>query len=301
MACLKIVWQILLCLAFLANCAGQDEIPAHPGPIGQPAGPFREQIHWIPTRDPSDPARLLYTRVCRPPGDHPARVMVLAHGSPADPTRRPSMMPAACDHEAVQWFMARGFMVVAGIRRGYGLTGGRWAETSGRCSADEYASAARESARDLDATVRYVTRLPYAQADNVVVVGQSAGGWAALGYNSVLHQPVVAMVSMAGGRGGRVGNVPHTNCRPEELVRAAGILGAAATTPMLWIYTENDTFFSPTLAKGMHDAFLRSGGTARLAQLGPFREDGHSLFFGRGGSAIWGPMMDDYLAERSRH
>lgn len=197
--------------------------------------------------------------------------------------------------------MARGFMVVAGIRRGYGLTGGRWAETSGRCSADEYASAARESARDLDATVRYVTRLPYAQADNVVVVGQSAGGWAALGYNSVLHQPVVAMVSMAGGRGGRVGNVPHTNCRPEELVRAAGILGAAATTPMLWIYTENDTFFSPTLAKGMHDAFLRSGGTARLAQLGPFREDGHSLFFGRGGSAIWGPMMDDYLAERSRH
>ncbi len=227
--------------------------------------------------------------------------MVLAHGSPADPTRRPSMMPAACDHEAVQWFMARGFMVVAGIRRGYGLTGGRWAETSGRCSADEYASAARESARDLDATVRYVTRLPYAQADNVVVVGQSAGGWAALGYNSVPHQPVVAMVSMAGGRGGRVGNVPHTNCRPEELVRAAGILGAAATTPMLWIYTENDTFFSPTLAKGMHDAFLRSGGTARLFQLGPFREDGHSLFFGRGGSAIWGPLMDDYLAERSRH
>lgn len=101
------------------------------------------------------------------------------------------------------------------------------------------------------------------------------------------------------GRGGRVGNVPHTNCRPKELVRAAGTLGATATTPMLWIYTENDTFFSPSLAKGMHDAFVQSGGTARLFQLGPFREDGHSLFFGRGGSAIWGPLVDAYLAERS--
>lgn len=189
-------------------------------------------------------------------------------------------------------------MVVAAIRRGYGLTGGPLAETTGRCSAAEYVAAARESARDLDATVRYVSHLPYALARNMVVVGQSAGGWAALGYNSVPHPNVVAMVSMAGGRGGRVGNVPHTNCRPEELVRAAGTLGNTATTPMLWIYTENDTFFSPALAKNMHDAFQQSGGTARLVQLRPFREDGHSLFFGRGGSAIWGPLIDRYLEDR---
>lgn len=301
MTSLKLAWQIVMCLAFLANCARQDEVAARPGPIGQPAGPFREQIHWIPAGDPKDPARVLYTRVCRPPGDQPARVLVLAHGSPADPTRRPAMMPAACDQEAVQWFMARGFMVIAAIRRGYGLTGGPLTETSGRCSAAEYVAAARESARDLDATVRYATRLPYAQSGNVVVVGQSAGGWAALGYNSVPHPNVVAMVSMAGGRGGRVGNVPHTNCRPEELVRAAGTLGATATTPMVWVYTQNDSFFSPALAKGMYDAFRRSGGTARLFQLGPFQDDGHSLFFGRGGSAIWGPLIDDYLADRSAH
>ncbi len=297
---LKITWQILVCLALLANCAGQNVVvPARPGPIGDPAGPFREQLHWIPAGDILDPARLLYARVCRPTGEQPARIVVIAHGTPADPTRRPSMMPIACDHETIQWFMARGFVAVAGIRRGYGLTGGRWVETTGRCSAAEFVAAAREGAHDLDATVRYARNLPYARADGVVVVGQSAGGWAALGYNSVPHPHVVAMVSMAGGRGGRVGNIPHTNCRPEELVRAASTLGATATTPMLWIYTENDTFFSPRLARAMHDAFRHSGASARLFQLGPFREDGHSLFFGPGGSAIWGPLVADYLVGRS--
>ena len=43
-----------------------------------------------------------------------------------------------------------------------------------------------------------------------------------------------------------------------------------------------------------------SGGKADLVQLGPFGTDGHSLFFGRGGSAIWGPLVEKYLAARAR-
>ena len=195
--------------------------------------------------------------------------------------------------------MTRGYVVVAGMRRGYGETGGVYAEgLASSCTAEDYAHSGRQSARDVDALVTYATALPYARPDGVVVVGQSAGGWAADAYNSVAHPKVLAMVSMAGGRGGHQYNTPNLICRPNELARAAGIYGATASTPMLWVYAANDSFFAPDVATAMHTAFTRAGGKAELIQTGLFGNDGHGLFFGKGGSAIWGPMIEHYLTSR---
>ena len=83
--------------------------------------------------------------------------------------------------------------------------------------------------------------------------------------------------------------------------------GAIGTTPsylfiadggVLWVYTENDSFFGPRLATALHDAFTRAGGKAEMVRLPAFTEDGHTLFFGRGGSSIWGPLVERYLAGR---
>ena len=269
------------------------------GPQGEPVGPWREQIHWVPMRDALGTVHLLSTRICRPLRKTPVRVVLINHGSPADPNARPGMQPAGCDNDAAQWFLNRSYLVVAGMRRGYGQTGGTWAEGFGAsCSAEAYAHAGQESARDLDALVSYATALPYAKPDAAVVVGQSAGGWAADAYDGMPHPKVAALVSMAGGRGSHQHNVPNLICRPEELERAAGILGATASTPMLWIYAANDSFFAPDVALAMHAAFTRAGGKAELIQPGPFGKDGHGLFFGSGGSAIWGPPMERYLESR---
>ena len=289
-----------ICLAF---CCMILLIPtaraAAPGPEGSPTGVWREQIHWVPMRDALGLSHLLYTRICRPRQDTPARIVLINHGSPPDSSARPGMQPSKCDSEAVRWFLTRGYLVVIGMRRGYGETGGAWAEEFGSaCSAEGYAKAGQESARDLDALVTYATSLPDARPDGVVVVGQSAGGWATDAYDSLPHPKVVALVSMAGGRGGHQHNIPNMNCRADELARAAGIFGATATTPMLWVYAANDSFFAPEVAVAMHAAFTRAGGKAELIQPGPFDGDGHRLFFGNGGSAIWGPMMERYLAAR---
>jgi dienelactone hydrolase len=131
-----------------------------------------------------------------------------------------------------------------------------------------------------------------------VVVGHSAGGWAADAYDSEPHPKVVAMVSMAGGRGGHNDNTPNRNCRPDQLERAAGMYGVTATTPMLWIYAANDSFFSPQIASAMHAAFTGAGGKAELDQVGAFGTDGHMLFNRSGGSTIWGPLVERYLAAR---
>jgi hypothetical protein len=65
---------------------------------------------------------------------------------------------------------------------------------------------------------------------------------------------------------------------------------------MLWVFTANDSYFAPDVATAMHAAFTAAGGHAELHQLGPFGTDGHQLFWSRGGSKIWGPLVEQYLA-----
>jgi hypothetical protein len=103
---------------------------------------------------------------------------------------------------------------------------------------------------------------------------------------------------MAGGRGGHDNGEPNRNCSPQALVDAARHFGSAARTPMLWIYTQNDSFFGPSLAYAMWRAFKGAGGAGELQQLPPFGDDGHRLFFGPGGSAIWGPLIENYLGQQ---
>ncbi len=284
-------WLLLVLL--VGACAVEQ-----PGSAGAPKGPWRDQIHWVTMRDAMGLPATLYTRICRPLGDAPAPVVLINHGSPARPGDRPSRQPTTCEGEAATWFLQRGFVVVAGMRRGHGASGTVLAETSGDCGSAEFVRAGREAARDLDALVNYAAALPFARPDRMVMVGQSTGGWATIGYNSVAHPRVTAMVNMAGGRGGHYQLMPNNNCRPDQLVLAAGVLGKTATTPMLWVYTENDSFFGPRLAAALHDAFTRAGGRAEMVRLPAFTEDGHSLFFGRGGSSIWGPLVERYLAGR---
>ncbi len=289
---MRVGLAFLLLLAAMTTAFAQQT-----GPVGLPEGVWRAQIYWVPL-DIAGVRHLLYTRICRPPGDTPARVVVIAHGSPAEAATRPTMVPTSCDSHAARWFLDRGFIVAASLRRGYGATGGAWTEGDGPCGNRDYTRSALESARDVAATVSYVTGLPFARPQGAVVVGQSAGGWAAMGYNTMPHPRVTAIVSMAGGRGGHHQQQPNNNCQPEKLAEAAGRLAHGAATPMLWVYTANDSYFAPAVAAALHQAYTQGGGQAQLDQIGTYGSDGHRLFFGAGGSAIWGPLIERYLAGR---
>ena len=120
-----------------------------------------------------------------------------------------------------------------------------------------------------------------------------------MAYNSMPHPRVTGLISMAGGRGqvmtkSGLGGI----CRPDLLADAAGRLARTATTPMLWVYAENDKFFAPEIAAAIYGAYTQNGGKAEFEHLGPFGEDGHRLFSTPGGSQIWGPLVARYLASR---
>lgn len=100
---------------------------------------------------------------------------------------------------------------------------------------------------------------------------------------------------MAGGRGGHYHDQPNSNCHPERLVEASSRFGATAGTPLLWIVSQNDSYFNPTLATAMSQAFNQAGGKAEFHTVEAFGDDGHHLFFGRDGSRVWGPLVERFL------
>ncbi|MBI4276039.1 MAG: dienelactone hydrolase, partial [Rhizobiales bacterium] len=79
------------------------------------------------------------------------------------------------------------------------------------------------------------------------------------------------------------------------LVAAAGQFGATTRIPTLWIYTENDSYFSPELSRRMAEAYRRAGGPIEYHLLPVFGLDGHRLFDSNDAVAIWGPIVEDFL------
>jgi pimeloyl-ACP methyl ester carboxylesterase len=71
---------------------------------------------------------------------------------------------------------------------------------TGGCPHPDYVRGGLETARDIDAVVNYVAALAFVRHESAVVVGQSAGGWGAIAYDSVPHPKVAAFLVMAGER-----------------------------------------------------------------------------------------------------
>ena len=198
----------------------------------------------------------------------------------------------------------RGYMVVAPSGTGYGAAAlddperglySLFFSKVGSCDNPNFRDAGRAVALIDKWIIEYMTDQKLIVPDNVIVVGQSAGGWAAIALSSENLPGVRAIVAFAAGRGGRVGGKPNNNCAPDRLVAATGEFGRTARTPMLWIYIENDTFFGPELSRRMHEAYTGAGGNAEYHLLPPFGSDGHFLVSSPDGLPFWTPLVAAFL------
>ncbi|MHB1219749.1 MAG: alpha/beta hydrolase family protein [Alphaproteobacteria bacterium] len=232
----------------------------------------------------------LESLIVRPPGDGPFPLAVIAHGAPRDVAQRGRFAVSSLGPQADE-MARRGWAVAVVLRRGYGTSTGNVAEGAGPCGRPNYVAAGREGAKDLRAIVESLRAQPFVDASRILIVGVSAGGFAALATAADPPDGLRAVISFAGGRGSPS---PGVVCEDYALVRAFGAFGETARVPTLWVYAENDSYFSPGLAHRFHDAFTAGGGQAELIVVGPFGDDGHTLF-SRRGTAIWRPLVDDFL------
>jgi dienelactone hydrolase len=235
----------------------------------------------------------LKTRVLRPPGQGRFPLAVISHGSPASSSQRPTMeIPTFAP--ASNWLLRRGYMVALPLRRGYGETGGAWAENYGSCTNPDYHRAGLTSAEDIAAALDFLRARPEVERDRVLLIGWSAGGWGSIATASRNPGGVLAVLNFAGGRGG--GQPQVGNCAPDRLVEAAARYGATARAPSLWLYPANDLFFSPELSRKMFDAYVGAGGRAQYVALPAFGKDGHRVFGAADGRALWQPPVETFLA-----
>lgn len=232
----------------------------------------------------------LESLIVRPPGDGPFPLALIAHGSPRDVAQRTRFAVSSMRPQAEE-MARRGYAVAVVLRRGYGTSTGAVVEGAGPCDRPNYVGAGREGAKDLRAVVETMRAQPYVDASRILIVGVSAGGFAALAAAADPPEGLRAVVNFAGGRGSPA---PGVVCEDYALVRAFGAFGETARVPMLWVYAENDSYFPPGLAQRFYDAFTGAGGRAELVIAAPFGDDGHALF-SRRGTPIWRPLVDGFL------
>jgi dienelactone hydrolase len=267
---------LLLALVFVVGTASAQEYK-------------REQMR-IPL--PSAGAQGLEALFIKP--DLPGRLppVLLNHGSPRNAGDRADMAPQGLERPAME-FARRGFAVVLVMRRGFGDSGGGFAETPGTCANSNFTKAAAAAVADLRATIAHVAQRPDVDGTRIVSVGVSAGGFASVALSAENPSGLVAAINFAGGRSSlRDGEV----CSPERLIETFATFGKQSRVPMLWVYSENDQYFGPAIAGRFFEAFTNGGGKAEFIKAPPFDRDGHALFGGN--IPGWTPYVDGFLKKQ---
>lgn len=203
----------------------------------------------------------------------PSPAIVFSHSSPLVAAERRGMTPLGCSL-AIQWFVRRGYVVLAALRRGFGASQGSFSEGVDREHYD-YARAGRVAAADIRAALSFAAACPGIDPDRVVLAGHSAGGFGSLALASE-GAPVRGVMNFAGGKGVQLlgAGPPYTTA----IASAAGEYGKTTRVPSLWIYAANDKWFAPPIATAMFDAYRSGGGPAEIVRLPAVGWDGHDLF-----------------------
>jgi len=221
------------------------------------------------------------------PGKHP--LVLMAHGSDYSKGANQQMGPGLMQPQAI-WFARRGWVVAIVTRRGYGASGGKMDKTHYGCDEAAFATIAKEDAADLTAVYEVVKKIPQVDGDNVIVTGNSAGGFAALAFGAHAPAALKAVINFSGGW--------HSlffagSCAKSGLIPEFHNLGATTHVPTLWLYAKNDSLFAPKYVALMHDAFTAGGAEAEMPEIGKSSEDGHYLF--SESVEIWAPLVEDFL------
>lgn len=226
----------------------------------------------------------LETTLYKPPGEAPRPLLVLNHGStgggaiPAQQTLR---------YETVaRVFVERGYAVAVPMRRGRGASEGDNGETD-TCQPADLDYSFHRAIEDVDGVLAFFRQQPYVDPTRMLIGGISGGGILAAAYAAQRPGSVVAAVNFSGGWVGE-------NCPTDFNASTFAAAGKAGVPPMLWLYAEQDRYYSPVYIRRNFDLFTAAGGRATLRLYPPIGTDGHALWsFPR----MWRDDLDAWLRQ----
>mgnify|MGYP001255516499 CR=1 FL=1 len=234
-------------------------------------------------------------KVLRPEGAGPYGAIVLNHGAAVSAEERRTESPELLLHTAMH-FARRGYVVVMPLRRGFGATGGEFAEDAGSCRNPDYRRGESAAAEDVMAAYDYTRALPYVDGARMILAGQSAGGVASIYTAARAPEGLVAVLAFAAGRGGNPSRNPGVPCAVEPLARVFDELGKSVKVPVLFHYAENDQFFNAQTSRLWYERFTAGGARAEYVLQPAFGKDGHYIFSDDSGVRYWLPAVERFLA-----
>ncbi|HSD38761.1 MAG TPA: CocE/NonD family hydrolase [Rhodocyclaceae bacterium] len=231
-------------------------------------------------------------------------VVIFSHGRAASAEGRAKVDQP--EQSILDFWLKRGFAVVAAVRPGYGATAGgdrevhgsRWVEGPARTFVCEgkadFLTVAEKSAEAVSKVIEWSQSQAWADRKHVLVVGQSVGGLATVALTTKQIDGVVGAINFAGGSGGDPKQSPGASCRPDVMAALYRSYGAKAAIPSLWLYSRNDQFWGETAPPAWHAAFAEGGSDTRFFHApAVFNHDGHQLMLF--GANYWEPEVDAFL------
>jgi dienelactone hydrolase len=246
---------------------------------------LNERVIYVPVDEVAQVK--LQVTLMRPDGAGPFPLAVLNHGKdfgmPRDEKRYRSPY-------AARYFLSRGYAVAMPMMRGFaGSEGETWVRG---CDLERIGL---KQAQDIGRVIEYLGRssdLGFAiDARQVVVSGQSMGGWNTMAVGTLQLPGVKGLVNFAGGI-----NAPSCPSWQRSLVAAAGHYAEQSTVPAIWFYGDNDSRFSSAVWRGMHTNYTRAGRTVELVGYGRFMDDAHNFLGKIEALPVWAPKIDEFLS-----
>jgi dienelactone hydrolase len=225
----------------------------------------------------------LETTIFKPVGAGPHPLVIINHGkSPGNTHFQPRYRPLS----PVRYFLERNYIVLVPMRQGFSKSEGSYID--GGCN---IISNGMAQAEDVQAALEFGLNLPDINRQQVLVVGQSHGGWTSLAFGSMNKNPAVrGIVNFAGG-------LKKDDCLGWEkvLIEGAKKFGLTTQTPSIWFYGDNDSFFPRTVSNQMFEQYSKGNPNAQFVTFGDFENDSHVLFTRQTGRAIWEPHLEKFL------
>jgi dienelactone hydrolase len=304
--------QLLLATVFLAAACGGgsgDGPVVAAAPICQLGAAFdgsqcrvfaQRSVERVPTPWTEGGRSLtLELVIYRPPGAGPFPTLVFHHGSTGNGDD-PTLFRQTFSSEAVaKSFADAGWMVLFPQRRGRGNSDGLYDEgfvpdrSRYSCEAPLATAGLTRALEDAEVVRQHVRARPDVDATRILVGGFSRGGLLAVAHAAQQATSYRGTLNFVGGWLGEacVGAV--------EVNRSA--FAAAGTGPRssLWLYGENDPFYSPAHSQANFDAFIANGGagTYRLYRRSSAGASGHLIM---NEPTLWQLDVRTLIAEAER-
>lgn len=229
----------------------------------------------------------------RPLEDGRYPTLLFNHGSTGDGSD-PSQFGVTFVNKAVAaWFVDRGWMVAFGQRRGRGQSDGLYDEgfepdrSRYSCQEDIALAGAERALEDLDALTEWMRNRTDVDTTRLLIGGTSRGGLLSLAY--VARRPEVyrAAINWVGGWLGE-------GCGDYQAVNRALVVGAARfPAASLWLYADNDSFYSLEYSRSLHADFAAAGGLGEFLEF--TRAPGLNGHFLVNDPSLWGDSMEAFI------